>query len=86
MIWNTSLSEAEKRQMAAYKYSSNFETALTNSILILSRKKKKKKPIPNVKSLLRQLIPLRNPNAPVQPSAYNFASSFNVTDSQWLKR
>lgn len=84
MIWNTSLSEAEKRQMAAYKYSSNFETALTNSILILSRKKKKKKPIPNVKSLLRQLIPLRNPNAPVQPSAYNFASSFNVT--QWLKR
>ena len=35
MIWNTSLSEAEKRQMAAYKYSSNFETALTNSILII---------------------------------------------------
>lgn len=38
MILNTSLSEAEKCQMAVYKYSSNFETTLTDYILILSRK------------------------------------------------
>ena len=61
MIWNTSLSEAEKRQMAAYKYSSNFETALTNSILILSRKKKKKKAYSKCEEFAKTTDPTEKP-------------------------